>query len=352
MKKLLSKIQKRKQPKEPDGRITTDTLAVHREKVIAGGRKYKYPVQYARHKLVINASIIAGAALVLLLIAVWVLLYPVKNSSDFMYRVTRVLPVPVASVDGQMVRYSDYLMKYRSALHYLTEKERVDIHTEDGKRQRIFVQNSAMDDAVADAYAQKLAKQQHLTVSSSQVDAFLERARHADDEEISEAAQAGVLADYYGWTVDEYRDVIRQKLLRQAVSYKVDEAARSLAKKIAGQAKSDASFKDIAGALNAGKNEAVLYMPAAWLPRENQDGGLAQAAAKLKKGEVSEAIKTPGDGYYFVRLVDSNDTQVEYEYLHVPLKQFDKNLRTIKKNGDISYYIEIPEQKDASRRKE
>jgi uncharacterized membrane protein YqiK len=134
MKKTLSKLGlKKKQPEQPAGRITTDTLAEHRQQVLAGGRKFKYPVQYARHKLVMNAVIIVVAAIIILIGAGYYLLYQAQNTSDFMYRVTKVAPVPVAEVDGQSVRYSEYLMKFRSNLHYLTEKEQVDITTEDGQ---------------------------------------------------------------------------------------------------------------------------------------------------------------------------------------------------------------------------
>ena len=85
MKKLLSKLPSRKkaQLQEPEGRITNDTLAEHREKVLAGGRKFKYPVQYARHRLVRNTIIISVSALVLLMGLGWYTLYQAQNTSEF-----------------------------------------------------------------------------------------------------------------------------------------------------------------------------------------------------------------------------------------------------------------------------
>ena len=341
MKKLVSKIKARKQPKQPVGRITNDTLAEHREKVLAGGRKFKYPVQYARHKLVINAVIIAALAAVFVVAAFWYLLYPAQNTSEFMYRVTKVAPVPVATVDGQPVRYSDYLMKYRSALHYLVEKERVDIKTPDGKRQITFIKNSSMDDAVADAYAQKLAKEFGLKVEGSEIDAFLKRARQADDEEISEAAQVGVLADYYGWTMSEYRGVVAQKLLRQQVAYKVDDKARGVGASIEKSLAADMPMKDIAATLNVDTKDTVVYTPPVWVPKTNQDNGIAEAVAGLKKGEVARAVKTPGDGYYYIRLIDTKDSQIQYEYIHVPLTAFMTQLKSIKDDGKVQYFIKL-----------
>ena len=55
----------------------------------------------------------------------WWQLYKNQSTSDFMYHVTEVLPLPVAKVDGEFVLYRDYLMKYRSSVYYLEQKEQV-----------------------------------------------------------------------------------------------------------------------------------------------------------------------------------------------------------------------------------
>ena len=122
-KKLLIKRlgRKQKEEKEAPSRITNETVAEHRERILAGGRKFKYPVQYARHRLVINAILVTLAALVLLAVIGWWQLYLVQNSSAFMYRITRILPVPVASVDGEYVPYRDYLVQYRGSEYYLSK---------------------------------------------------------------------------------------------------------------------------------------------------------------------------------------------------------------------------------------
>lgn len=342
MKKLVSKLRK-KQPEEPAGRITTDTLAEHREKVLAGGRKFKYPVQYQRHKLVINALIIGIAALLLAIAMVWYLLYVTKNTSGFMYRVTKVIPAPVAVVDGEPVQYSDYLMKYRSAAHYLIEKEQIDANSADGKSQLSYVKSQAMDDAIADAYASKLARELDVTVTDADLEAFLKQQRQSSDGEVTEATYNAVIRDYYGWSPQEYREAMKSKLLRQKVAYAVDAHAEDVSKGIEEKVKAgNTDLKAIATELNAAEEDAVTYMAAAWVPKNNQDGGLAQAAAKLSKGQVSTAIKaTSGNGYYYVKLVDSNDSQVQYEYIHVPLKEFDAKLAQVEKDKKLTQFIKI-----------
>ena len=51
MKKItLRNIAVRKKKAEPEvpSRITNDTVAKHREQILAGGRRFKYPVQYIK----------------------------------------------------------------------------------------------------------------------------------------------------------------------------------------------------------------------------------------------------------------------------------------------------------------
>lgn len=347
MKKLVSKLRAKKQPKEPAGRITTDTLAEHREQVLAGGRKFKYPVQYQRHRLVINAIIISAIALVLLIAFMWYLLYFAKSTSEFMYRVTKVVPVPVAVVDGEHVRYSDYLMKYRSAAHYLVEKEQIDERSENGKSQLNYVRTQAMDDAIADAYASKLARELDIQVTDADLETYLKQQRQSSDGEVSESTYNAVIRDYYGWSPQEYRDAMRSKLLRQKVAYAVDSSAEDTSKQIETAVKGgNADLKSIADTLNAEKRDTVTYTPPAWVPKNNQDGGLAEAANKLQKGQVSTAIKTTsGNGYYYVKLVDTNEAQLQYEHIFVPLREFDSRLDGITKGQELTKFIEVDEIK-------
>lgn len=346
MKKLTPKLslKRKKAPlQEPAGRITNDTLAEHREKVLAGGRKFKYPVQYARHKLVVNAIIISVTALVLLVGLGWYLLYAAQNTGEFMYRVTKVIPVPVATVDGEQVRYSDYLMKYRSAEHYLVEKEQVDIRTEDGKNQLLFIKEQAMNDAVADAYARKLARELNIEVTDADFEAFLKQQRESTGEGQSEQTYITVLEDYYGWSLDEYREIVKSKLLRQKVAYAVDKEAEALTKQIEMRLSAEnPDLMQIANELSPDEVMTVTYWPEAWVPKNNQDGGLAEAAAKLEKGQISKRIQTTsGDGYYYVKLIDSNETQVQYAYIHVPLMEFNKQLADVKADDKVNYLISV-----------
>lgn len=342
MKKILRKIRKQPEAPTPPARITSDTVAHHRERILAGGRRFKYPIQYARHKLVINAILISIVALIVVIVVGWWQLYRAQNTSEFMYRITKVLPVPVASVDGQSVLYSDYLLKYRSSIHYLEQKEGVSLKTDNGKRQVEYIRQQSMRDAIADAYAAKLAKKMNISISNVELDGFLKEQRQSSDGEISQLTYDAVVLDYYGWSPAEYRHITEGKLLRQKVSYAMDDKAIKAIEESVNLSQKDQKidFKLLANNISKQFNVKAVSGASGWVKKSNQDGGLSTEAAKLSKSQISKSIKsTVGDGYYIIRLLDINDTQVNYEYVKVPLTAFSESLDQVTKDKKVNKYI-------------
>lgn len=339
MKKTIQKLRSKKntEPKAPE-RITNDTVAEHRRRVLDGGKRFKYPVQYSRHKLVINTIVISLAALLIAALLGWWRIYPAQSTSELTYRVTQILPLPVAEVDGERVRYSDYLMHYRGWEHYLQEVEQINTNGDEFTEQLNHYREYSIENAVADTYAANLANEVGVSVETEELDAFMLQQRQAQDGEVSERAYESIVADRFGWSIDEYRSVMAAQLLRQKVSYHVDDSARQLSTEVVNLIEEDTELADIAA-----ETEGVEYVGTQWIGRANQDGGITRAALELDEGEISEAI-TPaaGDGYYFIRLIDSNDTQVQYEYLYIPLTEFNNQIDQLYEDDLVRYFIDIP----------
>lgn len=338
MKKIFKK-RTTKQPDQSSMRITNETVAEHRERILAGGRKFKYPVQYARHRLVINAVIIALTAVIILGVVGWWQLYSVQNTSTFFYRATKVLPLSVASVDGESVRYSDYLMRLRSQEHWLAAKGQIEQGKKDNERQINYIKRSVINGAEADAYAAKLAREKNLTVTDDEVDAVVKRSLQTANGTISQELYDASTLETLGYDKDEYRLLIRQSLLRHKVSYTIDTHASETVGAVAQLvADPNADFDAIAKQV-----EGVQSGSSGLVRKTNQDGGLTQAATKLTVGQTSEAIKsTTGDGYYFVKLVESNANELSYRYLKVPLTTFNAAFTQLREQNKIKEYISIP----------
>lgn len=342
MKKLS--LKRRSESKKIPARITNETVAEHRERILAGGRRFKYPMQYARHKLVFNTVIVTLVTLVLAAVIGWWQLYVVQNTSEFFYRVTRVLPLPVASVDGQSVRYSTYLMYYNSSAHYLQQSEQVDLSSSDGKRQLDYYKRKNMDDVEQDAYAAKLAQQLGITVTDQQVDKVISDDRNTANGRISQETYDASALSILGWAPDEYRLDTKNKLLRQAVAYAIDTDAKAKADQAAKMVTApNADLTTIAVQLGGTGAAKATVGVSGMVPLTNSDGGLSATALTLQKGAISGVIKTTtGDGYYFVKLLDRTDTQLNYQYLRIPLTKFDQQFAALKKDNKIHEYITVP----------
>jgi hypothetical protein len=246
MKQVLQKLRKQKKAETPS-RITNDTVTEHRKRVLAGGRKFKYPLQYSKHKLVINTVIISILAIIAVTVFGWWQLYPQQNTTDFAYRVTSVVPLPVAKVDGAHVRYSDYLMQLRGSRHYLEQREPASLVGDDGVRQLEFLKQQALRDAIADTYARQLARDRGISVSDDELNTALRKQRQSGDGEISERTYNAVIQDFYGWSPDEYARALRAKLLRQKVLFAVDDTAKNhanAARAVLLQTSADAKWAD------------------------------------------------------------------------------------------------------------
>lgn len=348
MKKLRRFKRNKSEEAEKPNRITNETVAEHREKILAGGRRFKYPVQYAKHRLVINTIVISVVALILVVVLIWWQLYLVQNTSTFFYRITRVVPLPVASVDGQYVPYSDYLESFRSQEHYLETKQGVNLYSKENKAQLNWLKRQALDSAIAHSYAEKLAKATNITVSTKEVNEAILHQRQSSNGTISEDTYFAIALDHYDWTPDEVREATANELLRQKVAYRVDTIASKLRDEMQAKLKSESDFDKIASAIAPVGGVKVQSSVTPLVPSNNQDGGLAEQASKLGVGKISEIFRsTTGDGYYVVKLLQRDNERISYAVLRIPLTMFQQQLDQIKKDHKVEEYINLPEVKSS-----
>lgn len=345
MKKLQRRLQRKKKPEPQISRITNETVAEHRERVLADGKKFKYPHQYLRHKLVINASIIGVLTVIALLALGWWQLYVVRSTSDFLYRVTRIIPVSVANVDGQRVRYSDYLMRYRSQEFYLRNQGQLGLSTEDSNRQLDFYKRRVMDSLEFDIYAEKRAKDLNVVVTDDDVDKTIEGYRDTATGKISDKVYDSSTKAGLDYSPDEIRHLLRQSLVRQKAAYAVDTTAKKVSEKVTAELAKTQDLQIVADTLKK-QGDAVQFVSPGPVSKNNQDSGRAKTALSLKDGEIAApiiSVRVDEYGYYFVQRISVTDKQVTYQYLVVPLSTLTKEFESIKKANKIKEYITLQE---------
>ena len=184
-------------------RITNETVAEHREDVLKGARKYKYPLQHSKHRIVIISTVLLAAAVVSFFVYATLALYKFQSTSAFTYRVTQVLPFPVARAGGHFVSYENYLFEVRRYEHYYQTQQQVDFTSKSGKDQLATYKPKAMDEVLQAAYVKQLAAKNHVSVTAADVNAELDALRAQNQSSNQELAD--VTSKFFGWTLDDLK---------------------------------------------------------------------------------------------------------------------------------------------------
>ena len=341
-KRILNKFRKKPAADEPKfERITNETVSQHREQVLAGGRKFKYPVQYAKHRLVINSILIFLGALFVTAAVVWWQLYSAQNTGAFFYRVTQLLPFAVARVDDEPALYRDYLLEYRSSVHWLEKKtQNFDPSSSDGKRQAEYFKRKSLNKAEEIAYVRTVAEKYNLAVSDQEIDAFINDALKSSQRKLSQKSYEAVLSDSYGVSNDEYRSIVKNALLKKKVSFKIDADAQQKITAAEKALKSGQTFEQVVAAYSDDEATKAANGDVGFVPIRNNDQGIVRTAAKLQPGQTSSIIKG-ANAYYIVKLIETQSDQARYAQIKVSLNKFSKEFTNLKKNGKIKEYIKV-----------
>ena len=329
--KLSSKKEKKTEQEKVDER---------REEVLATGRKFKYPLQWTKHRVVMSTVLIAFIVIAIVITSGWLALYRFNMTDDMLFRITKILPVSVASVDGEAVRFSDYLMLYRSSITSIERQSgQVDneASVEDLKSQ---YKQAALSEAEKYTYAIKLARENDITVSDDEVKTEFERHLHIGGVERSEESFIKIIEDNFNLSKSEYERMLYLTLLKAKVEEKIDTNASEIANEVEKMLNDNGgNYTAVAETLG----EKISYEETGgFVSAQNIDGGRATEAIKLEPGGQSgKFVSINGDGYYFVKLIDKTETEVNFVSIKVPFTEFQTQFDKLKEDGKISEYITV-----------
>ena len=326
--------------KKDEKKTEQEKVEERREEVLSRGRKFKYPLQWTKHRVVINTILIALVVITVMIAGIWLALYRLGWTDDFLFRVTKVVPVSVASVDGEDVRFSDYLMFYRSSMTSIERQSGSQFDEGSVDELHNEYKRSALTEAEKYAYASKLANELDIAVIDEEVDAEFDRHLKIGGIERSEEGFMKIIEDNFGLNKDEYKRMLYLTLLKSKVETKIDEKANKLAKKVEDILRdSDNDYEKVAEELG---DQIVYEETGGLVDSKNIDGGRAAEAMKLEPGESSgKFISMNGDGYYFVKLIKKTNTEVNFVSIKVPFTEFDQRFKSLRDDGKISEAIEI-----------
>jgi parvulin-like peptidyl-prolyl isomerase len=325
--------------------VNTKNMTEFRSTTIQQAQKYKYPFQQVKHKVLFFAGVAVVVALVLFVALSYYALYVRQNTSDFYYTAMKVVPIPVASVDGQKVAYSDYLRRVRASTQYIERQEERDFSTEDGQRELNYIKRASMDEAQRSAFAMKIAREKKLTVGSAAVNDELQRnLRSASGATLSERAFEASIRNYYGWDLSDYRRAIYERLVLQEAMFQVDDRAEAKAQEIMQNLSANASvdnFVVLAKEQSEDEETKESGGEVGWISANDVDNdGLIAAAKALEKDQISGIIRGL-DAYYIIQLIEKNDVSVSFRKIKIALTEFNAQFDALRERGKIYEYITI-----------
>ncbi len=332
-------LLKRKEEKKTE----KEKVEERREEVLAAGRKFKYPLQWTRYRVVINTILIAFVVLAIIIVGGWLAFYRIGMTDELLFNVSKVLPLPVANVDGNDVRFSDYLMFYRSSMTSIERQSGSQFDDGSFETLRDEYKRSALTEAEKYTYAIKLAKELDITVSEEEIASEFERHLKIGGIDRSEEGFIKIINDNFGLDKSEYERMLYLTLIKAKVEIEIDENANKIASKVESLlAASDNNYQAVAEQLG---NEIIYEETGGLVDSKNIDGGRASEAMRLEPGQSSgKFISMNGDGYYFVKLIKKTDSEVNFVSIKVPFTEFSRQFMALEADGKITEYIEIATQ--------
>ena len=323
--------------------ITNETVAEHREQVLKGARKYIYPLQHSKHRIVVVSSTIFVVMAVSLFAYSAAALYKLQSTSTFVYRITQVVPFPVARAHGNMVSYESYLFELRHYIHYYETQQKLSFKTVEGKQQLTNYKQRALQHVVDDAYVKELARQNKVTVTNAEVEAQIAVLRNQNRLGTSSQVFEDVLRDFWGWSLNDFKRSLREQLLARKVVSKLDTASHTQIQSAMDELNKGTSFADVAKKYSADpatKDVGGDYAAALDKSNRDIDARVTAALFALKAGAYSGIIDT-GYTLEIVKLNSLEGDKAKASHIQVNLKDISTFLDPIKAKQKANLYIKI-----------
>jgi hypothetical protein len=347
IKKLLSKksrVQAEESQQEGVPRITNETVAEHREAVLSQARKYIYPLQHSKHKIVLISTSLFLASIVIFFAYSVLALYKFHSNSTFMYRVTQVVPFPVARTGSRFIAYENYLFELRHYIHYYESQQKVDFTSESGQQQLEDFKRRALDKVVNDAIIKQLAEQHKVSVSDREVDDTITLLRNQNRLGGSDQVFEDVLKDNWGWSVNDFKRTLKQQLLMQKVLAAVDTETSQRAKDAHDKLKAGTDFAELAKSVSDDPATKPLGGDFGFaVDKTNRDFSpqTIDALYRLQPGQFSEVLNI-SYALEIVKNVGLEGDKVHGAHMTFNFKDVNTYINELKDKQKVRLYLRLP----------
>jgi hypothetical protein len=322
-------------------RITNETVAEHREDVLRGARKYKYPLAHSKHRIVIISTVLIVIAIVGFFLYSTLALYRFQSSSSFVYRVTQVVPFPVAKAGNSFVAYENYLFELRRYEHYYQSQQQVDFGSKSGKDQLDSYKPKALDEVIQAAYVKQLAAQNNVSVTSTDLNVELSALQSQNQSSSQELAD--VTSKFFGWSIDDLKRELTQELLAQKVAEKLDTATQARAAGVLTQLQKGAGFATLAEQYSDApdKSNAGQYADNTITAASTDvPPAVVRQLQSMQVGQISGVIEA-GTTLEIVKLIANSDGKMQAAHISFNVTPISTYVSRYEKSHPSQVYIQL-----------
>lgn len=322
-------------------RITTETIAAHREEVIGSARKYIYPLQHSKHRIIFITTSLLISSIIAFFAYCTVAIYKFQSTSSFLYRVSQVIPFPAAYIDGSFVSYESYLFEVRHYTHYYESQLKLDFRTTEGQQQLAAFKKQALEKVVDDMYVKKLAAKYSVTVSEQQVNDQITILRNQNRLGNNDKVFEDVLKDYWGWSVDDFKRSLRDSILRQNVVLTLDSATTDKANRALAELKNGADFAAVAKNYSDDQSSKDTGGDIGTIERTKRDltAQTVDALYRLQPGQFSDVINIGYSLEIVKNLETTSDGKIHAAHILFNFKDISSYLNDLKDKQKAQIYI-------------
>ena len=324
-------------------RITNETVAEHREEVLSGARKYIVPLSHSKRRIIIITSALLIAAIIGFFVYCIAALYKTQSTSTFTYGVTQVIPFPVAKAGKSWVSYESYLFELRHTIHYYESQQHEDFTSKSGKKHLTQLKQQALEQVINDAYTKQLAKQQHVSVSTAEVNDEVALVRSQNRLGSNDQVFRSVLSEFWGWTVSDFQRELRQQLLSQKVTATLNTSAEARANSALKSLNSGVDFATLAAQVSddaSTKANGGEYGIS--IDKTNRDIApeVANQLFNLAPGKYS-GIVNAGYGLEIIKVISLDGTKVRGAHIVFNFEPIGKYIKPLEAKSSAHRYIKF-----------
>ena len=353
VKKRIQQLREKRRQKKSSSlvpampKITSDTIAEHREEVLSGARKYIYPLQHSKHRIVVLSTSLLIAALVIFSIVTVIFLYKIQTTAGFWYQVTKVIPLPIARSGSTFIAYENYLFELSHYIHYYENQQQLSFETEAGKAQLASYKDRALNKVINDAYIKELAKERGISVTSAEVDEQIRIAREQNRLGSNDEVFEDVLKEFWNWSVADFRRSLESEIREQKVLRAVDSETEQRAFAVLERIRAGEDFATLASEVSddIGTKEAGGDFGFVNKSNRNVAQQTVDTLFNLEKDQVSDITIVPyatGYALAIVKNLERRGDEVRGAHIIFQLKDINEVLNERKEAKPYRLYISAP----------